>query len=248
MRKERMKTKNVLILAVCFPLAGLFSSCDDGRIYEEQIVIPQEGLSLKMTGNISNIGDWPSGYSLVVAGFNEGSEYAVVSKIVPNPSADGGKVEVEMSGITDEVTRVEFCVTDRLRRRVHTFHKMDVADAVDGVVVMDVGQQDVGMYGVVQDEVFTPSCATCHGASAGGAAAGLYLTEGRSYAALVDQPAACDPGMLRVCPGDAGNSFLYLVLSRDGDTGHPHTDILDAKRKTVLLNLIEDWIDKGAQP
>ena len=70
-----MKTKNVLILAVCFPLAGLFSSCDDGRIYEEQIVIPQEGLSLKMTGNISNIGDWPSGYSLVVAGFNEGSEY-----------------------------------------------------------------------------------------------------------------------------------------------------------------------------
>ena len=172
-----MKTKNVLILAVCFPLAGLFSSCDDGRIYEEQIVIPQEGLSLKMTGNICNIGDWPSGYSLVVAGFNEGSEYAVVSKIVPNPSADGGKVEVEMSGITDEVTRVEFCVTDRLRRRVHTFHKMDVADAVDGVVVMDVGQQDVGMYGVVQDEVFTPSCAACHGASAGGAAAGLYLTE-----------------------------------------------------------------------
>ena len=91
MRKERMKTKNVLILAVCFPLAGLFSSCDDGRIYEEQIVIPQEGLSLKMTGNICNIGDWPSGYSLVVAGFNEGSEYAVVSKIVPNPSADGGR-------------------------------------------------------------------------------------------------------------------------------------------------------------
>ena len=224
--------KKVLILSLCLPLMGLLSSCDDGRIYEEQVVIPQEGLSLKMTGSISNIGDWPSGYSLVVAGFNDESAYAVVSKIVPNPSTDGGEVTVEMSGITDEVTSLELCITDRLRRRVHTFCKTDVSAAVDNVVTMDVGAQDVGMCGVVQDEVFTPSCAACHGASAGGAAAGLYLTA----------------EMLRVSPGDAGSSFLYLVLSRDGDTGHPHTDILDAKRKTVLLNLIEDWIDNGAQP
>lgn len=240
--------KKVLILSLCLPLMGLLSSCDDGRIYEEQVVIPQEGLSLKMTGSISNIGDWPSGYSLVVAGFNDESAYAVVSKIVPNPSTDGGEVTVEMSGITDEVTSLELCITDRLRRRVHTFCKTDVSAAVDNVVTMDVGAQDVGMCGVVQDEVFTPSCAACHGASAGGAAAGLYLIEGLSYDALVNQPATCNPEMLRVSPGDAGSSFLYLVLSRDGDTGHPHTDILDAKRKTVLLNLIEDWIDNGAQP
>ena len=240
--------KRVLTLACCFSLAGLLAACDDGRIYEEQTVIPQEGLSLKMTGRISNIGSWPSGYSLVVAGFNEESAYAVVSKIVPNPAADGGEVTVEMSGITDEVTSLELCVTDRLRRRVHTFCKTDISAAVDNVVTMDVGTQDVGMYGVVQTEVFTPSCAACHGASAGGAAAGLHLTEGHSFAALVNQPATCRPEMLRVSPGNADGSLLYLVLSRDGDTAHPHTDILDAKRKTVLLQLIEDWIDHGAQP
>lgn len=243
-----MKNRIRLALAGCLLWMGVLSSCDDGRIYDEQVVIPQEGLTLKMTGNISNIGDWPSGYSLVVAGFNDESMYAVISKIIPNPSADGGKVEVEMSGITDEVTTLEFCVTDRLRRRVHTFCQADVSDAVDNVVTMDVGTQDVGMYGVVQEEVFTPNCAACHGASAGGAAAGLYLTPERSYDALVNQPSTCNPSALRVCPGDASNSFLYLVLSRNGDTGHPHADILDAKRKTVLLNLIEDWIDNGAQP
>ena len=240
--------KKVLTLALCCFLAVLLASCDDGRIYEEQTVIPQEGLSLSMKGSISNIGTWPSGYSLVVAGFNDESEYAVVSKIVPNPSTDGGEVQVDMTGITDEVTTLELCITDRLRRRVHTFYQTDISSAVDNVVSMDVGSQDVGMYEVVQSEVFTPSCAACHGSSAGGAAADLYLTEERSYDALVNHPATSNPDMLRVCPDNADNSLLYLVLSRDGDTSHPHTDILDARRRTVLLNLIEDWIDNGAQP
>lgn len=240
--------RRFLTLALCCSIFTLLASCDDGRIYEEQTIIPQEGLTLSMTGSISNVGTWPSGYSLVVAGFNDESEYAVVSKIVPNPSTDGGEVQVDMTGITDEVATLELCITDRLRRRVHTFYQVDISSAVDDVVTMDIGSQDVGMYGVVQSEVFTPSCAACHGSSAGGAAAGLYLTEGLSYDALVNHPATCNSDMLRVCPDDADNSFLYLVLTHDGDTSHPHADILDAKRRTVLLNLIEDWIDNGAQP
>lgn len=243
-----MMKKKVLTLALCLPLLASLASCDDGRIYEEEIVIPQEGLTVQMQGQVSHIATWPSGYSIVVAGFTDGSEYAVVSKIVPNPSADGGEVTVELSGITDEVSRFEFCVVDRLRRRVHTFYTADVSQAVDNVLTMDVGTQDVGMYGVLQDEVFTPSCASCHGASAGGAAAGLYLTAGQSYAALVNQPSHIQPEQLLVSPGDARQSFLHWVLSRSGDTAHDHEDILDAKRKSVLMNLLDDWIDNGAQP
>ena len=238
-----------IVLASCLSLGVWLTSCDDGRIYEKEIVIPQEGLTLKMTGNISNIASWPNGYSIVVAGFNDDSEYAVVSKIVPNPETDGGEVTVEMSGITDEITDLEFCIVDRLRRRVHTFYKVSVNSAVDNVVTMNIGHQDVGMFGVVQSEVFTPSCIGCHGgSSAGGASAGLYLTDGRSYDALVNRPAECNPDMLLVEPGNAAESFLTLILNRSGDTGQDHTDILAAKRKTILLSLIEDWIDNGAQP
>lgn len=243
-----MKKKN-LILALCLPLAGaLAASCDSGRIYDEELVIPQEGLLLQMSGQVSHISTWPSGYSLVVAGFNDESEYAVISKIVPNPSSDGGDVSVEMSGITDEVTTLEFCVVDRLRRRVHTFCTVPITAAVDNVVTMHTGSVDAAMFGVLQQEVFTPSCASCHGANAGGAAANLYLTAGHSYDDLVGQPAHCRPDILRVSPGNSGESFLHLVLNRNGDTAHDHEDILDAKRKTVLLNLVDDWIDNGAEP
>ena len=97
-----------IVLASCLSLGVWLTSCDDGRIYEQEIVIPQEGLTLKMTGNISNIASWPNGYSIVVAGFNDDSEYAVVSKIVPNPETDGGEVTVEMSSIRSNICLMRF--------------------------------------------------------------------------------------------------------------------------------------------
>ena len=34
------------------------ASCDDGRIYEKELVIPKQGLTLKMTGEITGYSCW----------------------------------------------------------------------------------------------------------------------------------------------------------------------------------------------
>ena len=53
----------------------------------------------------------------MVAGFDDESEYAIVSKVIPTPETDGGEVEVILSGISEEVTEIELCVINRLRKR-----------------------------------------------------------------------------------------------------------------------------------
>lgn len=227
------------------PILYCMAACDDGRIYEKTVVIPQEGLTLKMTGNISGMADWPEKYSVVVAGFSDNSDYAVISKVVPAPATDGGEVLVTMSGIGDEVTSLELCVVNRLRKRIVTYKIIDEMTAVSDTVYMDAGTVDVGMYSAIQNQVFNENCVGCHGRSTS-AAAGLFLTEGGSYAALVNEPSAIDEDRLLVSPGNAQESFLHFVLNRNGDTNHDHADILSAK--TSLLTLIDDWINNGAKP
>ena len=43
-------------------------------------------------------------YSVVVAGFDDESDYAIVSKVVPVSESDNDEIQLTMSGITDEVT------------------------------------------------------------------------------------------------------------------------------------------------
>lgn len=233
-------------LALFFiPLLWCMAACDDGRIYEKTVVVPQEGLTLKMTGNISGITNWPEKYSVVIAGFSDHSDYAVISKVVPVPAADGGEVQVTMSGIGDEVTSLELCIVNRLRKRIVSYRTIDEITAVSDTVYMDAGTVDVGMYSAIQNQVFNENCVGCHGSSTS-AAANLFLTEGRSYAALVNELSVIDEDMLLVKPGNTQESFLHFVLNRNGDTNHDHADILSAK--TSLLTLIDDWINDGAQP
>ena len=57
--------KGIFFIFLIFPLM----SCDDGKIYEESVVIASEGRVLSMSGRITGIDSWPDGYSIVVAGF-----------------------------------------------------------------------------------------------------------------------------------------------------------------------------------
>ena len=71
----------------------------------------------------------------------------------------------------------------------------------------------------IQAQIFTPTCATssCH---AGGApAAGLNLTAGNSYAALVGIASTEDANIMRVVPFDAANSYLMQVLDGTAASG-----------------------------
>ena len=97
----------------------------------------------------------------------------------------------------------------------------------------------------VQNEVFTPSCASigCHDPL--GQQSQLILTPGRSYAMIVNVNSVQMPNLLRVKPNDPSNSYVYRKITGAGITGErmPLTlpPLGDEKTK-----LVRDWIRRGA--
>lgn len=230
---------------ILFTLLPLLASCDDGRIYEDEAIVTEEGRTLKLTGNIAGTENWAPGYSVVVAGFNDESDYAVISKAIPSTSTSTEAVEVVMSGIDESVTRVEFCVINKLRKRILSFSSLDCSTTSRDTLLLDAGNVNVGMYATLQSQLFNTTCANCHGASTS-AAAGLYLTAGRSHAALVNQPSTLVPGALLVQPGHSAESILYRALS-EGLTLSWRYDHSKEVLSGEVQTMIADWIDNGAK-
>ena len=143
------------------------------------------------------------------------------------------------------VTTIELCVINKLRKRVISFQSMDDLTAVDDTILMDVGTVNVGMYHGIQEKVFNTTCAHCHGGSSS-AAANLYLTEGKSYEALVNRPSKKVDGMLLVKPGSAQESVLHTLLNTtiSSTWGYDHSKEIVS---SPILTLIDDWINNGAQ-
>ena len=222
--------------AISILILSIFSlfSCDDGKIYDQKATVPAEGSCLRLSAKITGIDQWPSKYSVVVAGFSE-NDYATISKGITGTAADGS-VEVVLGGIPETVSRVEICVINRLRERIVSFYSTDFEPQRD-TVVLEAGTIDAGMFNSIQAEVF------CHGERTA-AAAGLHLTAVKSYGQLVGKKAdLSEEGLSLVEPGDAGNSFLMTVL-REDIVRFNHTDIITSYE---LLDMIEDWIDNGAK-
>ena len=219
-------------------------SCDDGKIYGDAAVIEREGSTVEMSGIVKGVDSWPGGYSVVIAGFGK-SEYADISKTVPVPEDEDETISLTMGGIGSDVTTLELCVIDRLRRRVVTFYSMD-CDHAASPISMEVGTVDVGMYNSIQKEVFDTYCISCHGLS-GQLAAGVNLTEENSYDALVNQVADKDESeSLLVKPGDVENSYLHKMLNSNV-TSNWRTDHMNIITSTTLLTLIDEWISSGAK-
>ena len=177
-----------------------------------------------------------------MAGFSDESEYAVVTKTIPVPATEGEEIKVTMTGISDEVSTVELCAIDKLRRRIISFQSMDDLTTDDDTLRMNTGIVNVSMYSAIQQNVFNKGCIGCHGIATS-AAAGLTLLEGNSYQNLVGHSSTVATGLLRVKAGSAEESVLHQILHTTGwKTDHsnmitePHT-----------LTLIDDWIDNGAQ-
>ena len=212
----------------------LFSSCDDGRIYPETNALP-EGRTVLLEGELIGLENWPSDYRVSIAGF-EGAddEYADMSKVISSSDVVNGKVSIELSGIKENITIV-------------TFKEVDLSKAEE-FVKMDVGTVDISMLNAIQVSYFNTTCANCHGAS-NRAAAGLYLTEGKSYGALVDVDSKKVEGKKLVAPGASSNSVLHMVLNQQSVEGisMAHYDLVSEKNKMTILPLIDSWINYGAK-
>lgn len=96
----------------------------------------------------------------------------------------------------------------------------------------------------IQENVFTPICSKCHvGASA---PEGLQLDAAHSYNLLVGVPSAEEPSLLRVKPGDPGNS--YMVQKIEGASGilGGQMPLGEAPLPQATIDAIRQWITNGA--
>ena len=232
-----MKLYNIIILASAF-LASL-SSCDEGRIYNDNTLQTEDGGSAHFSGTVMGADTWSQGYTLALAGFEEGNEYALISKNI-DISAIDGKCEVTLSGIPADVSKIELCAIDRLRRRVATF--LSTAYNPQSVILQISAEAvDMSMSGAIQTEIFNTTCVQCHGGN-GHAAADLELLEGNSFSNLISIPSRKIPGKDRVTPGKSAESELFMILDTDisADWNYDHSVEVVRQEK---LELIRNWID-----
>jgi len=99
----------------------------------------------------------------------------------------------------------------------------------------------------VQAQVFAPSCglAGCH--SGAGSPFGLDLSSATASSASLTGTASAEvPGLLRIEPFNATDSYLYMKLINDpriqGDPMPLNRGVLS----TADLNLVASWINEGA--
>ena len=101
------------------------------------------------------------------------------------------------------------------------------------------------MLAQLQRNVFTPRCAGCHGLSSY-AAAGVNLTEGKTYDNIVGKPSRRIEGKNIVEPGNYAESSLAQMLDTDITStwgyDHQHADISDSWRE-----ILKKWIENIGQ-
>ncbi|MBP3228419.1 MAG: hypothetical protein J6M53_06540 [Bacteroidaceae bacterium] len=238
-------TKKLLGLLLLAPAALWLTACDDGPV-DESVSFTQQGRNVRLAATLTGTDTWPDGYKLALAAFDSESDYALTARTLTAIPADG-KVSVALTGIPDEAVTVELCVLNNLRQRIATFASLEGADLLTGqdTIPFAAGDVRMSMFEAVQREVFNTTCVGCHGAG-DGAAAGLYLTEGRSHDALVGQPSKKVDGAQLVVPGDPDASVLYGLIATEGycdDTWHYRH--INEINNTRLHTLVRDWIEQG---
>ena len=95
--------------------------------------------------------------------------------------------------------------------------------------------------------IFETHCTVCH--VQGGFALGfvtLELTDGDSYAMLVNQASSQDATHTLVVPGDSSTSLLYLKVSSNDPPVGATMPFIGGRLSSEELALMRDWIDQGA--
>lgn len=234
--------KKSLTFAALLATIGL-TACDEGDIVEQTSGAQTMGKTALLKATLTGLDSWPRQYSLVLAAFDDEGGTALTQK--PVQATDGQPFTTSMLLTSERASTVALCVTNRLRECVLTF-AATATDSPSGTdtIVLDAGTVDVQMYKAIQDVVFTPTCARCHGLGAS-PAAGLSLAEGQSYAQLVSHPAKLEANGLRVEPGNARASLLHKVVH--GEAPSVPFDHSNMIKDGNLVTLIDNWIDDGAR-
>jgi len=96
----------------------------------------------------------------------------------------------------------------------------------------------------IQDNVFTPICSVCHiGASA---PEGLQLDAAHSYNLLVGVPSNEQPNLLRVKPGDPGDSYMVHKIEGLPGIDGGQMPLGETPLPQATIDAIRQWITNGA--
>jgi hypothetical protein len=97
----------------------------------------------------------------------------------------------------------------------------------------------------VQNEIFTPTCASigCHNII--GQQSQMVLSPGRAYSYIVDVNSVEMPQLKRIAPGDPASSYLYRKITGAGITGE-RMPLQLPPLPDAQLRLVRDWIRRGA--
>jgi hypothetical protein len=101
----------------------------------------------------------------------------------------------------------------------------------------------------IQDQVFTPICSKCHAGA--GAPEGMQLTEGEAYGMIVNVQSQEVPGLDRIKPGDAANSYLVQKIMGTAAVGAQMPDgcpVTQPCLSQATIDTIVQWVDEGAPP
>ncbi|MDD2952991.1 MAG: hypothetical protein PHC95_07485 [Parabacteroides sp.] len=231
-----------LLAAFPFLLAGL-GACDEGKVYPEEISTYQSyaNLSLEIKGEKA----FPKKELLVLASFGEDPSTPITTAVIPEPSSANKHISARL-GLTgnEKYLSVAIVTMGATRELVYSFYSYPLSSVPTEDFTVPVTELDLSPFARVQQQVFNANCIACHGGSTS-AAAGLYLTEGRSYQALVNVAADLSTaGKVFVKPGEPTASFLLEVLSSD-KLRYNHSDIFASMPE--YISLLESWIEEGAK-
>lgn len=97
----------------------------------------------------------------------------------------------------------------------------------------------------IQANVFDPFCVICHSGAA--APLGLRLDEANSFTNLVGVPSRQDSGVLRVAPGNPGQSYLIRKIEGTASEGE-RMPLGGAPLPQATIDVVRQWISDGAPP
>lgn len=97
----------------------------------------------------------------------------------------------------------------------------------------------------VQNEVFTPTCASigCHDTL--GQQSQMVLSQGHAYANIVNVASVEMPQLARIEPNDPESSYLYRKITGSGITGE-RMPLSLPPLSDDKIRLVRDWIRRGA--
>lgn len=234
--------KHIFIRLIVLLVAVVLYSCDSGDIYPKEESENQMDVDVTGVFHFTGLETFPENYNLVFGAFKDDSPYPISAKQLSKPSSSGD-ITVSLTGIPQDATYIGlYLVQQHSNTKMHSFFRYDLDKTPTEDIEIPPQEINLAVFGRIQKQVFA-QCLQCHGGS-GFAAAGLHLTEGKSYSDLVNIEAIHNTAKMRIAPNNLSGSYLIDVLKGEV-LQNQHSSLSSLKEDDI--ELIKQWVLKGAE-